>query len=179
MINSLKRKLISYYYLRLKKMSGSDYNIMLMRDRGINIGENCRMFTNISSTEPYLITIGDRVTVSSDVTFCTHDNGIIKVIPHKTDVVGPITIGDDCFIGMHSILMLGVSLGDHCIVGAGSVVTHSFPPHTVIAGNPARIVCTTEEYASKYKEYAIDFSCIPYSERAAYLNLHPELLIKR
>lgn len=179
MLHSLKQKLKTYYYLKFKKMSASDYNIMLMRDSGIKVGANCRMFSNIKTTEPFLITIGDRVTISSDVEFCTHDNGIIKAVVGKTDVVGPISIGNDCFIGMHSILMLGVSIGDNCIVGAGSVVTHSFPPHTVLAGNPARAICTTEQYAEKYKNHAIDFSHIPYANRSTYLASHPELLVKR
>lgn len=179
MLHSLKQKLKSYYYLKIKKLSASDYNIMLMRNSGIKVGENCRIFSRITTTEPFLVAIGNRVTISSDVEFCTHDNGIIKVIPGKTDAVGPISVGNDCFIGMHSILMLGVSLGDNCIVGAGSVVTHSFPPHTVLAGNPARAICTTEEYAEKYMKYAIDFSRIPHSARSAYLSSHPNLLVKR
>lgn len=57
--------------------------------------------------------------------------------------------------------MYGVTLGDHCIVGAGSVVTKSFPSGMVIAGNPAKAICTIDEYAEKYKDYAIDFTNIP------------------
>ena len=179
MFSSLKSKFRRIWYAKVKKMDGSDYTIMQLRRAGIAIGQNCRIFTNIQSREPSLITIGDRVTVSSDVEFCTHDNAIIKAVEGKTDVVGPITIGDDCFIGMRSILMYGVELGDHCIVGAGSVVTRSFLPHTVVAGNPARAVCTIEEYAAKYGDKAIDFSTIPLSSRKAFFEEHPELLVKR
>lgn len=179
MLNKIKRKLKRLYYIKIKGIDPVEYAIQGMRSRGITIGENCRVFTDIRAREATLITIGNRVTISSEVEFCTHDNAIIKSIPGKTDVVGPITIGDDCFIGMRSILMYGVTLGDHCVVGAGSVVTKSFPPRSVIGGNPARLLCTIDEYAEKYKEYAIDFSNIPINTRGGYFREHPELMVKR
>lgn len=52
----------------------------------------------------------------------------------------PIEIGDDCFIGMNSIILKGTKLGNNVIVGAGSVVHDSFPDNCIIAGNPAKIV---------------------------------------
>lgn len=179
MIYGLKQRLIALYYKKIRKMTDVDLNIMYMRRHGITVGERCRIFTSITSNEPWLITIGDRVTISANVHFVTHDNGIIKVLDGKTDVVGPITIGDRCFIGMNSTILLGVTLGENCIVGAGSVVTRSFPPHTVLAGNPARAICTTEEYAAKYRDKAIDFSSIPYDRREEFLKAHPELLVRR
>lgn len=57
-----------------------------------------------------------------------------------------ITIGKNCWIGMNSVILPGVTLGDHTIVGAGSVVTKSFAEgNCVIAGNPARIVKTLKK----------------------------------
>lgn len=53
---------------------------------------------------------------------------------------GKIEIGDDCFIGMNSIILKGTKLGNNVIVGAGSVVHGSFPDNCIIAGNPAKIV---------------------------------------
>lgn len=52
----------------------------------------------------------------------------------------PIIIGEDCFIGMNSIILKGTTLGNNVIVGAGSVVHGTFPSNCIIAGNPARIV---------------------------------------
>ena len=49
-------------------------------------------------------------------------------------------IGKNCFIGAHSIIMPGVRVGNECIVGSGSVVTADVPSHSIVAGNPAKII---------------------------------------
>lgn len=52
-----------------------------------------------------------------------------------------IKIGENCWIGMNSVILPGVNLGNNTIVGAGSIVTKSFPDgHCVIGGNPAKII---------------------------------------
>lgn len=52
----------------------------------------------------------------------------------------PITIGDNCFIGMNSIILKGTTLGNNVVVGAGSVVHGTFPDNCIIAGNPAKVI---------------------------------------
>ena len=49
-------------------------------------------------------------------------------------------IGNDCLIGMNSVILPGTHLGNHCIVGANSTVRGEFPDYCVIAGSPARII---------------------------------------
>ncbi len=104
-----------------------------------------------------LIRIGDATTVSLDVVFLTHDYSVskgLKVLDPKLSgrFLKPITVGKNSFIGMRSILLPGTVLGDNTIVGAGSVVKGSFPDGVVLAGNPAKILCTTEEWAKRHKE---------------------------
>lgn len=52
----------------------------------------------------------------------------------------PIRIGKSCWLGTGSIILPGVELKDNVIVGAGSVVTKSFGPNVIIAGNPAKVI---------------------------------------
>lgn len=181
MFTFVKTAINQFYYFKIKKIDGSTYNIIQMRKKGITVGDGCRIFSNLYTYagEPYLISIGDNVTISSGVELCTHDNAVIKVVPGKTDIVGRITIGNNCFIGMRAIVMYGVTLGDNCIVGAGSVVTHSFPANSVVAGNPARLICTAEEYGNKYRDYAINFKALKGVDKKKYFEDHPELLVKR
>jgi acetyltransferase-like isoleucine patch superfamily enzyme len=49
-------------------------------------------------------------------------------------------IGRNCFVGGRSLILPGVEIGDNSVVGAGSVVTKSVPPRSVVAGNPAKIL---------------------------------------
>ena len=60
----------------------------------------------------------------------------IDELPHKGDTV----IGNDVWIGHKAVIMPGVMIGDGSIVAAWSVVTKSFPPYSVIGGNPARLI---------------------------------------
>ncbi len=54
-----------------------------------------------------------------------------------------ITIGDDCWLGGGVIVCPGVAIGDRAVIGAGAVVTRDIPADSVAAGNPARVIRTT------------------------------------
>ena len=144
---------------RMTHKSGSDTCERInehFRKLGMTIGDCCRIYSNIGTSESYLITIGDGVTISNDVQLITHDNSIIKVVTDSTDLFGEVIIGDSCFIGAHSIVLPGVTIGDHCIVGAGSVVSKSIPEGSVAAGNPARVIGKLTDFCERYKDKAFN-----------------------
>lgn len=64
-----------------------------------------------------------------------------------------MVIGDYVYIGSSALIMPGVTIGDGALVAAGSVVTKSVPPGMVVGGNPAKILCTTEDYYERNKKY--------------------------
>lgn len=121
---------------------------------GVTIGENCLIATRRWSSEPYLITIGNHVQVTEDVWFHTHGGGnTIRFEVPDYDSFGKITIQDWAYIGSGSHILPGVTIGEGALVAAGSIVTKSVPPHTVVGGNPARVICTVEEYKKKNLKY--------------------------
>lgn len=156
------------------------YKIELYRMSGAVIGENVRAFSPISSSEAYLIKVGNNVTISTGVKFCTHDNSVIKIFDNATDLVGPITIGDQSFIGMNSILMGGITLPKQCIVGAGSVVTKSFMQEgCILAGNPARIIGSIENIRETKAENIFNFRGMCATQKKKEILEHPERYLKK
>jgi acetyltransferase-like isoleucine patch superfamily enzyme len=55
---------------------------------------------------------------------------------------GPIAIGDCCFLGVHTVVLRGVTIGNHCLIGAGSIVTRDVPEFSIAVGAPARRIGT-------------------------------------
>lgn len=131
-------------------------NIKYARHIGVKIGDNCFICTRHWSSEPYLINIGNHVQITDHVSFHTHGGGncIRKNYP-DFEVFGKIKIEDWAYIGAYSHIMAGVTIGEGALVAAGSVVTKSVLPHTVVGGNPAKYICTTEEYRIKNERFNI------------------------
>lgn len=143
------------------------------------VGSHCNICDQLATSEPYLIEIGDNVTISAGVSLITHDNSISKVISGKTDLFGKIIIGNNCFIGNRSIIMYGVQLADIIIVASGSVVTKSFLERgIIIGGNPARVIGHVDTFGEKNREEALNLDIIPKKDLKRTIN-NPEVLIVR
>ena len=120
--------------------------------RGMKIGKNFNRMNKvmIDDSHPWLIMIGDNVTLAPRVHILAHDAST-KVHLGYTKI-GCVTIGDRVFIGAESVILPGVTIGNDVIIGANSTVTHDIPEGVVAVGSPARVICTTEEYLQKEKE---------------------------
>jgi acetyltransferase-like isoleucine patch superfamily enzyme len=127
-------------------------------------GINRAMF----GSEPWLISIGDNVYVTAQVQFITHDGGTLILRKDHPDLewTAPITIGNDVYIGMRSMIMPGVAIGNRCIVGAGSIVTRDVPDNTVAAGVPARPLCTVDDYLDRMLAKSLKCGHLPATEKA-------------
>jgi acetyltransferase-like isoleucine patch superfamily enzyme len=87
---------------------------------------------NLDLTNPSGVHIGEGTYIAFNAVVLAHDMSRLLM----TDTY----IGQNCFIGAYSIVLPGVRVGDECIVGSGSVVTVDVPSHSIVAGNPARII---------------------------------------
>jgi acetyltransferase-like isoleucine patch superfamily enzyme len=135
-------KLKWYFYAFLKG------GVFASRRLGVKVGEGCRIYTANFGSEPWLVSIGNHVTVTSGVKFITHDGAawLMRDDRGRRFRYAPITLGDEVFIGVNSILMPGVEIQNRCIVAAGSVVAKSVPSGSIVGGVPARIIGSYREY---------------------------------
>jgi serine acetyltransferase len=107
--------------------------VTLHRLRGVHIGKNVWIGYDVilDTSRPYLITIEDGASLSMRVT----------VIAHFRETQG-VKIEQDAFVGPGAIILPNVTIGHGAVVTAGSVVTQSVPPMTVVQGNPAVPIAT-------------------------------------
>jgi serine acetyltransferase len=114
--------------LALIAPGASTLRVWLHRARGVKIGKNVLIGygTIIDTSSPDLVSIGDNCFIGMRVT----------IIAHFKEAQG-VRIEDGAFIGPCSLILPNVVIGRGAVVTAGSVVTHSVAPMTVVQGNPA------------------------------------------
>lgn len=122
------------------------------RARGVTIGKN---FDGPDSAIDYcfghLVTIGDNVTISG-TTILAHDGSTKKFLGYSK--VGPVTIGDNVFIGYGCIVLPNVTIGSKVIVGAGTVISKDIPDNVVVVQGTEstyRVLCSFDEYIEKQR----------------------------
>jgi acetyltransferase-like isoleucine patch superfamily enzyme len=116
---------------------------------------------------PQAVTIGENFVASLNSMIIAHDASLYNHI--KKHRVEKIIIGDNVFLGAGAIILPGVTVGDGAIIGAGSIVTKDIQPYTVVAGNPAKYMCTVNEYVKKCEERNVLFDT-PKSFKKYYEN---------
>jgi len=148
--------------------------VSYLRGCGVNVGERCKIYSlhpGALGSEPYLVTIGNDVIITAGVRIITHDGStfLFRKSKPKIDVMGPVHIGDNTFIGMNSVIMPGVSIGKNCVVGAMSLVTRPIPDNSVVAGNPAKFITTTADFEQKLSMKSSGTGELSYEEKKSIL----------
>lgn len=111
--------------------------------KGAFIGKNCKISSHSFICEG--VHIKDNVFVGHNVTFindkfprATNEDGSLQTEAdwHVVETV----VEKGASLGSSSTILCGITIGEGAIVGAGSVVTKNVAPHTVVAGNPAKVI---------------------------------------
>ncbi len=128
----------------------------LHKIRGVKFKSVRKVFISfnvcIDNVFPELVSIGQDVWICRNSTILAHFNPSEMQRKWLGDIVAEeVVIEDGVFIGVHAIILPGVTIGSGAMVAAGSVVTKDVPPHTVVAGNPARVIRRLEDEESPDK----------------------------
>lgn len=138
--------------------------VSFCKKRGVKIGDKCVILGSSFpfGSEPYLITLGNKVRINAGVQFITHDGSVwvLRNLPsldsatdlRDIDLFGPIKVGDNVQIGSNSIILPGVTIGSNVIIGAGAIVTKDIPDNSVAVGIPARVIESIEVFYHKHKD---------------------------
>lgn len=145
-------------YQIMKKLLGSSQEhfffeppVHMSYGSHVHIGNHFYANFNLVLVDDGEIHIGDRVMIGPNVTLCTTGH---PVYPLYREMVAhyslPIHIGNNVWIGAHSVILPGVTIGDNTVIGAGSIVTRDIPANVVAVGNPCRVM---REISDRDKDY--------------------------
>jgi acetyltransferase-like isoleucine patch superfamily enzyme len=143
--------------------TSSERYVNYLRNKGIIIGNGCKFYSglktiSIDTTRPSLIEIGNNVAFNKNCKLLTHDY-VTKVFleTHKEFIPssGKIKIGNNVSFGMDCTVLKNVAIGENCFIGLGSVVTKDIPANSVAIGAPAKVVATIDEYFQKRQKESV------------------------
>lgn len=129
-----------------------EYTTEKLIKMGMKVGQNFGRLKGVilDPSHCWLIEIGNNVTLAPRVHILCHDASTKTLLGYTK--IGKVKIGDNVFIGAESVVLPNVVIGNNVVIGANSTVTKDIPDNVVVAGNPAKIICTMEEYIAKQKK---------------------------
>jgi acetyltransferase-like isoleucine patch superfamily enzyme len=152
------------FFRKLERVS----NRRLAVANGLALGKNTILVGKQQfGTEPFLVSIGEECLITDGVRFITHDGSIqvpliqrgekIMDVYSKKSTFSSIEVKNNVFLGVGAIILPGTIVGNNSIVAAGSIVKGVFPDDVVIAGNPAKVLCSIDEYFKKNEARILTF----------------------
>lgn len=136
-----------------------DYTTDKLIKMGLVVGDNFNRLHGaiIDPAHCWLISIGDNVTLAPRVHILAHDAST-KYLTGYTKI-GNVIIGDNVFVGASATILPNVEIGSNVIIGAGSVVTRNLDGGGVYIGNPAKFLCSIEQYTQNNYNLMESSSC--------------------
>jgi len=119
----------------------SSLRVGFHRARGAQIGRNVEIgyFVILDNLYPENVVVEDGATIAARSTILAHDEARAYA-RGKEATVATTRIMEKAFVGVHCVILPGVTIGRNAIVGAGSVVTRDVPDGATVAGVPARVI---------------------------------------
>lgn len=136
-----------------------EYTTEKLIKMGMKVGRNFKRLNGVilDPGHCWLIEIGDNVTIAPRVHILCHDASTKQFLNYTK--IGRVTIGNNVFVGAESVILPGVTIGNNVVIGANSTVTHNVPDNSVVAGSPARVMMTLDEYLEKEKNRMSNAHC--------------------
>jgi acetyltransferase-like isoleucine patch superfamily enzyme len=142
-------KLVAKYFpvcsVRISALRAAGYKV----GDAVYVGEELHV-TDELDCDTGSLTIGDRVAIAQRVIIILSsyaNNSLYRDLFGST--FGEVVVERDAWIGAGVIILPNVTIGEGSVVGAGSVVTRSVPPFTIVAGNPARAIRQVELHGTE------------------------------
>ena len=89
------------------------------------------------------VTIGHHVNLAQGITVTAlnhkFENPDIRIDEQGVSTK-PVVIGNDIWVGANAVILPGITIGDHSVIAAGAIVTKDVPPHSLVAGVPAKVI---------------------------------------
>ena len=107
----------------------------------VMIGDHTRIGLHNTIIGP--VTIGSHVNLAQGITVTALNHNFEdseKRIDEQGVSTSTVIIEDDIWIGANAVVLPGVTIGHHSVVAAGAVVTKDVPPHSLVAGVPAKVI---------------------------------------
>jgi len=117
-----------------------------LRSKGMHIGKNVHLplSTHIDTSHCFLISIGDNSGFAENCVILAHD-----AMPNEwldATKIGRVIIHESCLFGQGTYILPGVEIGPRVVVGVNSVISSNIPPDSVAMGNPAKVICSLQDY---------------------------------